>query len=207
MKCTLVSFAPYPIEEKRPSVVPYQYNLDASDGKIPSILVIENAKTPLPQILTSNTFSVPIPAEDLANDLIENHIKSQPEYAEDAYPAFFWLPGSLTAKEVLSQHPDTVKLNIQRQINWFTRLVKAADDMWARNKQRRLISDKYIFGCQKLGLKREWAELSLMNEPAFTIQMISCPWCTYSVPEQAIVCMNCKNPIDKVKYAQLAKVS
>lgn len=207
MKCTLISFAPYPIDEKRPSVVPYQYWLDASDGKVPSILVIENAKTPLPQILTGNTFSVPIPAEDLANDLIENHIKSQPEYEDGAHPAFFWLPGSLSAKEVLEGHKDTVKFNIQKQVNWFTKLVKAADDMWARNKQRRLISDKYILACNKLGMKREWAELSLMNEPAFTIQMIACPYCTFSIPEQAAVCMNCKNPVDKAKYAQLQKVS
>src|SRR5258706_12800867 len=214
MKCTIISFCPYAIEEKRPSVVPYQYNLAASDGNTPAVLVIDNAITTLDQVLRPEALLVPIPSEQLAEDLVTNHVKAQVEYAEDAQPALFWLPGALTAKEVLQQHKETVSFYINKQVAWFRRLVKAADDNWNKNKQRRFISDKYIIAAEKLGLKREWAELSnLTSEAVSTIKLIPCPYCTYQILEAAIICINCKQVVNEVgkkaldsQHQQLAKV-
>src|SRR5207247_10935382 len=95
------------------------------------------------------------------------------------------------------KHKTTVDFYLNKQINWFQKLVKAADDNWNRNKQRRMISDKYILAAQRLAVKREWMNLDLLNSTSLpTIEMISCPFCSFQIPAKAPLCMNCKNVVN-----------
>lgn len=201
MKATLVSLAPYSIRETRPSIVPYEYMLPASDGKMPSVLVITHGKSALYLVGRPDTFPVPVPVEELAEDLVKGHLTSQIDYSEDSHPAFFWVPGDLTPSKVLVEHSAIVKLHINRQINWYMKLVRSADDDWSKNHMRRSISDKHILAAQKLGLKKEWAEAFTAPEPP--IELRDCPYCYFKVPVKASICMNCKSPLDEANIKKL----
>lgn len=194
MKVTLVSLAPYPIKETRPSMVPFEYVLSASDGKTPSVLVIDNSVSALYLVGRPDTFPVPIPAEDLAEDLVKNHLTSQIEYSEDSHPAFFWLPGNLSPSEVLNKHAEAVKFYINKQVAWFVKLDRTASDEWNKTHQRKLISDKHILAAQKLGVKREWAEV-VTASPELTIELMDCPFCFTKVQVRASICFNCKSSL------------
>src|SRR5258708_3644037 len=181
-KVTLVSLCKYPIRETRPSVVPFEYILEESKSGTPTVLVIGHGRSALYLVERPDTFPVPVPVEELATDLVNGHLTSQIEYSEDAHPAFFWLDGVYTPKEVMEKQRDTVAYYLSKQNRWYMKLIKAADDNWNKNKQRRMISDKYIIAANALNIKKEWAELSLLHDnlgPGLTL--IDCPFCMFKV--------------------------
>ena len=78
MTATIVSLAPYPLLERVPSAVPGEYRLDASDCKVPKVLHVESASSALYLVGRTETFPVPVPAEQLADSLVLCHLTSQP---------------------------------------------------------------------------------------------------------------------------------
>lgn len=201
MSATVVSYVPYKIRETKPSVIPEEYIIPASDGKIPSILVVETAKTVVYRGFDQPNIPVPIPAEELAADIIKGFVTSQLEYAEDAKPALFWVPGKVSAKEVETQFPAQVAEAKKFQNRWFLRLVKRADDDWAHTKQHKLITDIQRVAAKNLGLNtKEWL---VMPDP---VEMIKCPACFSFIENGTIKCKYCGAILDMKKAAELGLI-
>jgi uncharacterized protein involved in tolerance to divalent cations len=156
-ECTIVSLLPRRIEEIKPSLVPGIYIIPAcKDKHTPAILHVKDGYSRLYKG-EGQTFPVTHTAEEIAKSLVEDYWTAQLEVDIDAKPAIFWLPGKVTAKEVLEKHAEVLKKARTKQIKWFRKLVRRADEDWAATKQPRLITDIQRYAADSLGLKnKEW---------------------------------------------------
>lgn len=187
MKATIVSFVPWELNELKPGQNPDTYRIPASDGKVPQVLVIEDAVSHLYLGYDRGTYPTPIPVDKLAESIINDSTRSVLEYDPNTKPALFWVEGEFTAKEVMAKFPDKIKEVLASQNRWFMKLIKLADDMWSRFHQHKMISDLQRIAAQQLGLSnKEWA---ITPEP---VQLIPCPACTTMIQSTAIVCKNCR---------------
>jgi hypothetical protein len=177
-------------------MVPSSYAIDPSDGNTPSVLVVGPAMGSM-ALLDSKTFPFTIPAEDIAKDIVESYLTAQYEYFPGdtdnppTHPALFWVVGEFKASEIKTRFPEECKKAINAQHNWYRKLVKIADDTWAKNKQNRLITDTQRHAAKVLGFKREWIEYS-----APVIELNDCPYCGAKVNKVVALCHNCKNIIN-----------
>jgi RNase P subunit RPR2 len=84
------------------------------------------------------------------------------------------------------------------QENWFTELIKLADDDWNKTHQHKMITDDQRYACKALGMKRDW-----MVEIPKEVRLTICPACMKDFPTGAIVCQNCRFIIDVEKYEKM----
>ena len=189
MKATVVSFVPWEIRETKPGIVPDEFKLQKSDGKVPAVLVIENAVSNVYIDADRGTFPVPVTVETLGRSITEDASKAHLEIDTDAKPALFWVEGAHTPQEVLQKFPKECEEAKRMQNRWFMRLIKSADDSWARFHQHKMIGDLQRLAAGILGLQKEWA---ITPEP---VTLIKCPACTTMIESDAIVCKNCRTVI------------
>lgn len=194
MKATIASFVPWDIIETKPGMIPGEFKIPASDGKTPSILVIDDATTNIYMGADQGTFPVPVPVDKLAESIINDSVKAVMEVDSDAKPGMFWVEGEKTVKEILEKYADQCTAAKLRQAKWFMKLIKLADDTWNRFHQHRMISDMQRTAAHQLGLSsKEWA---ITPEP---ISLIKCPACTTMIESTALVCKNCRAIINPEK--------
>lgn len=201
MSVTIVSYLPYRVREVKPSVIPEEYIIPASDGKTPSVLVIKTAKTILYRGYDQPNTPIPVPDEELAEDIIKAFTTSQLGYSETTKPGLFWVPGEVYAKEVETKFPTQVAAAKASQNRWFLRLIQMADDDWAKYKQHKMITDIQRIAAKNLGMtSKEWL---VMPEPT---QMIKCPGCLSYIEEGTIKCKHCGAILDMKKAVELGLV-
>lgn len=186
MQATIVSFLPWKVEVVKPGVIPDSYTVPAAVGKIPGILVIEDAVTPVYMDGERGSFRMPITAEKLAKSITEDYYSAFLGADSECHAAMFWIPGAFTASEVLSKFVSEVETVKSAQNLWFIKLVRLADDDWNKYHQHKMITDIQRYAARNLSLTREWA-----IEP-IAVSMINCPACRTLLEETAIVCKNCK---------------
>lgn len=202
MSVTIVSYLPYPVCEKKPSVIPEEYRIAPSDTKTPTVLVVEVAKSILYRGFDQPNFPITIPAEELAEDIIKSFSISVLGYSENAKPGLFWVPGNVSAKDVERLFPKEVAEAKRLQNRWFLALVKMADDEWSRNKQHKMITDIQRIAAKSLGLSnKEWL---VMPDP---VQMVKCPACFSFIEEGTVKCKYCGAILDMKKAQELGLIS
>lgn len=202
MSATIVSYLPFALCERKPSVIPEEYRVAASDGKTPTVLVIETAKSILYRGFEQPNFPVVIPAEELAEDIIKSFSSSVLGYSDTAKPGLFWVPGVISPSSVEKTYPDKVAEVKRLQNRWFLALVKIADDDWARYKQHRMITDIQRQAAKSLGLStKEWL---VMPDP---VTMTKCPACFSFIEEGTIKCKYCGAILDMKKASELGLVN
>lgn len=201
MSATIVSYLPYPVCEKKPSVIPEEYRIAASDCKTPTTLVIETAKSILYRGFDQPNFPISIPAEEMAEDIIKSFSASVLGYSDTAKPGLFWVPGVVYAKDVEKLFPEKVIEAKKLQNRWFLILVKMADDDWARYKQHKMITDIQRLAAKSLGLStKEWL---VMPDP---VQMVKCPACFSFIEEGTVKCKYCGAILDMKKASELGLI-
>lgn len=186
MEATIVSFLPWTIRETKPGVIPSEYSFAESDGKTPSVLVVQDAVTNIYVPLADKPFPSPIPVDQLANSIVNDLIRGCLEIAEGARPAIFWVPGAFKADEILMKFPDKVKEEISIQNRWFVKLIQRADEVWAQYRQPRLVTDLQRKAALRLGMNKEWA---VQPEPVVVVKCVSC---SSMIESTAVVCKHCK---------------
>ena len=186
MQATVVSFLPWKVEATKPGVIPDTYTIPAAVGKFPGVLVVENAASPLYLDGDRGSIRQPILCTELAQAIVNDYNSAFLGVDIDTHPALFWVEGGWNASEITEKFKAECEKAKKSQNQWFLRLIKLADDDWAKFHQHKMITDVQRFAAKTLGLNREWA---VEPEP---VTMIKCPACTTLLEDTAIVCKNCK---------------
>lgn len=197
-KATIVSFYPQDIDEFVPFLHPPRYHVDASDGKNPQVLVIEDAHYYLENRTGDDRppIRVPVPADQLAASLVYDFKNSMIEREEGCEPAVFCVPGEFTPDGIVKSFKDQITKELAKQKNWFQRLVRKGDDDWQKFRQHKMISDLHRLAASQLGLgDREWATI--------VKDITTCPACGVTVATNQVVCQNCRCILNSEAYKKL----
>jgi hypothetical protein len=186
MQATVVSFLPWKVESTKPGVIPDTYSIPAAVGKYPGVLVINNAISPIYLDGDRGTFPTTIPVEELAGAIVGDYNVAFLGVDGDSHPALFWVEGAQTPESVVEKFKLQCESAKAAQNRWFLKLIRMADDDWAKFHQHKMITDIQRFAARTLGLNREWA---IEPEP---VTMIKCPACTSLLEDTAVVCKNCR---------------
>lgn len=203
-KCTLVTVLPFALTEEKPGLIPGYYYIPPAPKNDFSILVIKdgyhNVLIPLsddkapPMRVTDTCDQI---ADSLINDYTNACLAVNYEPEPDgsiATPGLFWLEGALAKPEILAKHQIKLTQANKNTKCWFTRLVKMADDDWAKYHQHRSISDLQRHACSFLNIQREW------NFDVQTSSNILCWACKAMLHPAAIICGSCKAVINIEEY-------
>lgn len=188
MHATVVSFMPWEAKETKPGMIPSEFIIPArKDKATPSVLIVQDATNSIYMGFDRDPFPSPVPADKLAASIVNDAGNSYLEIDSDCGPAVFWVEGKFTAKEILEKFPEQCKAAKDRQNRWFVRLIRTADDLWARFHQHKLITGLQRAAALDLGLNsKEWA---MTPEP---VSLVKCPACKTMIESDAIVCSNCR---------------
>lgn len=201
--CTVVSLLPYTLHEEKPHMLPSTFIVPAAsmDGKRLGILWVREGIHYIPNPLMdegkpgASIKQVTTPSE-MARSICEDYNCAHVALGEDASPGLFWVPGRVIQKDVEKNHSKRLNVMKLMQRNWFHNLCVMADADWEKNHDMRAVSDLQRLAARSLGIQRQWVEFRLE-------EMTRCPYCNSSVSPTAAVCANCKEVIDRSKYAKL----
>ena len=197
MDITIVSFLPWALNELKPGLIPEQYYIPpAIDGK-PGILHINDARSNL-YVRDGKTYPITHPAEEVANSLVNDYCSAMLQAEDDKKPAIFWVHGKYSADDILNKFKIEIEQARKKQSAWFIKLVRLADDDWAKFGQHRMITDIQRYAAHNLGLvNKPWMQ---DLEPQ---QYTKCPACSTMVDITAAVCKNCGFVTNKLKAKEL----
>lgn len=196
--CTVVSLMPLELNEEKPGLVPQRFIIPKSDGKIPAVLVVGEARHYV--YLDQQRGHLPVrdsPAE-VARSLVNDYITSQPRVGPDAHPGLFWVAGEYTADGIQKDYSSELAEAERVQNNWFVEICKMADDDFNKFQQHNVVSDFQRKIAQMIGWttdQHEWMAASLTQGAK------KCPAC--GTVAKGIVCASCRCVLDPEKYKTL----
>lgn len=199
-KSTVVSIYPRVIDEKKPTIQPGEFHLEAGSYERPALLVVGSSSwwrdvdddQPLLEIPQSSVQVAESIVRDYANSLFLSDM-------DTAMPGLFWVPGSKDIYEIRKEHTDLLDRAMARQRNWFHSLVKAADLLWVRSGGAAItISDDMRLAARELNLEnKEWLR------DAQIMDLVRCVACGFLRNPQYPMCSNCKTMVDVKLAAKL----
>jgi hypothetical protein len=199
--CTLVTLLPYELLEEKPHLLPGSFRIPAAEWGDIAILHVEEGVHYVPNPLVddgkpgSSIKQVTTPRE-MARSLCDDYNCAHVATDDDANPSLFWVEGRLTKDEVKKYHKDKINNARAKVKQWFHNLCAMADTDWNRNRNRLSVSDLQRTAAKSLGIKKEWVEFIVE-------ETITCKFCTFAVPPNAVVCPNCKQVLNQDKFKQL----
>lgn len=198
--CTVVSLLPFPLAEFKPGLIPGIYNLPPSDGDVPSILVINEAKHNVYIDETRGSLGVRDASDEVARSIVEDFLAAQLGVSDGCHPGIFWVVGSWDAEEIPSQFGLELMRAKLAQKRWFVEVCKIADNDWNRYHQHNVISDFQRKAAELLGYTKESHE---WMAPSLVMSSQKCPACSSVVSAGITICPNCRCILDKEKYETL----
>lgn len=197
MTKTVASLCPWPVAINRPHfTLRNEFALPAAvKGGPPVTIRIEDNIQWEKLLSMSPPTSKTILGEEIANDFVLHVAHSGPFMTEDARPAVWVCQGpEPTAEEIASE--------LGKLKTYCGLMVEYADDLDRRRQSGETnvpkITERMKECCRFLNLKREWLT-ELINSSTV------CPFCTVTVPAQAVKCPNCKETINRELYEALKK--
>lgn len=201
LTCTVVSLVPFKIKEFKPGLIPGYFELKESDGKVPSVLVVGDAKHNVYIDDTRGSLGIRDASDEVARSIVEDFKDSQLGISDGISPAIFWVPGSYTAKEIMEKFPSELAAANLSQKRWFIEVCKIADNDWNQTHKHTSISDFQRKAAELLGYTKESHE---WMAPSLVMSSQRCPACNSSVSAGIIVCPNCRCILDTEKYKTFA---
>jgi|SRR5262245_47054176 len=199
-KSTIVSVYPKVIDERKITLEPGVFHLDAAPEKGFSILTVGPSSwwketDPDQPLLEISNSSIQV-AESVIKDYCNGLFMYSPT---DSGPGLFYVPGEFDKPGIMLKFADKVEGARKRQRTWYERLVVAADVLWARTNGNPLaINDDMRLAAQELQLKEKpWLK------DYTTLTMINCPFCGTLARPGFPVCSQCSHVIDKIAYDKL----
>lgn len=203
-KSTIVSIYPKAIVERKPTIQPGLFEIPAGSMDNPGILVVGTSSWWSYSGDYRPTIEVPNSSVQIADSIIGDFCRGMLECnMEDARPGLFFVPGEYTPVEIkISEKLKDVFKDVNaKQRNWFMRLVKIADSLWARSNGNPLaIPDESRMAAEQLNLKdKPW----MMDYQ--TVQLVPCFACGSLKNATFPVCATCKavdpNYKGEIKFA------
>ena len=194
-KATIISIYNQQIIERKHTIQPGLFILEAGSFEKPSVLTVgpsswwkeTDPKQPL--------LEIPIGALSIAESIVKDYANGL--FAcnmGDTMPGLFYVPGELSQKDVLADFKIKPLLMDakKKQTNWYMLLVKFADSFWARSQGNPLtIMDDMRMAAKELGLDKEWAKGHIVNE------LVRCTFCGTLRNPQFPKCSHCLEIVDK----------
>jgi hypothetical protein len=201
---TVVSIYPRRINEYKP-LIPPQYVVEASENNDPQVLHINHGTRTVYMDSERGNMPVPVMSEEIAHafvyDFINASIAMFPGDGQElpAHPGLFYVEGRYSRDDVKTDKGllQKLKVVIECQDRWFIRLVKMADDDFARTGMHKVVTDLQRLAAKRLGMTdRPWIA-------GMVTKTMKCMFCTSNIPENAIVCPICRNVINATAYKAL----
>lgn len=214
-KSTIVSIFPKRIVEKKVTIFPSFYILEPGTFEKPFCLTIGPASWYSTVLDGMPTLEVPQSSLQVADSVVSDYVNSLMEFSTDAYPGIFYLPGSHTS-EYISKPGATIKIDenvisikhvlesaLQRQRNWYHKLIRQADIIWSRtNGNPTAINEDMRLAASELNMQgKPWMENTV------AASMTNCPACGFLRNGNFPVCQNCRTIIDHSKFKEMGLVS
>jgi hypothetical protein len=202
-KSTIISIYPRHIIERKPTIQPGLFELQAGSYDKPSILVVGSSSwwkeidenQPLLEIPQSSIQIADSVVRDYCNGILGCDMA-------DNMPGLFYLPGEWTLDRIRKEQKDKLDSANRKQRNWFEALVKTADALWARTGGNSLaISDDMRLAANELNLvNKEWIADSR------SMELVKCKACGHLKNPEFPICANCKSITDPIKAKELGLV-
>lgn len=190
-KATVVSICPFPIREEKPGLVPGIFTIGAAKEGDLEVLVVGDSTHTIRIPVQGTRITSTEPAETIAAAIVNDRLTGQLLFKPDCKPGLFWVPGEHTKESIAKNHALLLQDAIRYQRNWFTALVKLADDDWAQYHQHKFISDIQRHAGKVLGVERDWLTQEIAAGQS------KCPACYTNVDPRATICFNCKTVLKK----------
>ena len=200
MESTVISFLPYDPNPKFPGTLPGFYSITPVD--IEALKKGDFTVTHIPDALdwvnnqNGQAVQRTLLGEQVAGSIVNDHIASSFAADANAFPGLKSLPGKHSKEDLKKNFKEELAGLLEAQTRWFVKLTKLADDVWndpnARGKHA-AISD----------LQRYAARIVKPNAPWLVdirVDLISCPACTGSISDAALVCPLCKTIVKPKEY-------
>lgn len=199
---TIVTLLPYMIIERKPGLIPGQFEIPKAAINDFEVLVIKDSFHYV--YLDSDRGSIPAidPALKVAQSIVYDYVSCQLLREEGAEPGLFCVPGKLSKNEVKMQYGPWLEEAKARQRNWYKKLVALADDDWAMNRKRKGISDLSRHAATALLLDREWLKIVEEERPV-QVAAVECPACFSAVRQEAMICAACKTILKPKEWNEL----
>lgn len=202
MKVTVVSVLPFFLNEPKYGLIPDLYQIKKAKKGDVSLLHVKDGYhfqlIPLADIRTP-PLKIPDLGEVIAESIVKDYTNAcmgvdynQLDNGAVPVPGLFWVEGTYVDEDDKKNDElkRTLKFKYQKEINqailnttaWFERLIKIADDDWAKYRQYRFITDYQREACNWLGLQREW------NFSVFEANNSLCWACKKVVNPTALIC-------------------
>jgi len=200
-KSTVVSIWPRPIEEKKVTISPGTFQIEAGTFENPSILVVGpsswwrelDEEQPLLEIPVSSIQIADSIVRDFCNGILACNMG-------DTMPGLFYLPGAWTVDKIKKEKTAELVNAMNKQRNWYKVLVRIADTLWARTNGNPLtISDDMRLAAKELNVEsgKDWCK------DTQTMELVRCVACGSLGNPLFPVCATCKAIKDPVKAKQL----
>lgn len=157
-KATIVSIYPKPINENKWTLFPGHWEMEAGSYEKPAILTVGPSSWFFDKDEESPIVEIPVGAIQIAESIVKDYCGSVLEGAYgEGMPGVFFLPGEVKLIDVKKDHKHRLDHALQLQKNWFLKLVRVADSLWARTNGNPIsISDDMRMAAQELGLDKPW---------------------------------------------------
>lgn len=198
-RTTVVSIYPKMIHETKATIQPGIFIIPAGSYEKPSTLIVGPSSwwKELPE--EQPLLEIPSSSIQIADSIVRDYcIGILESNMADCMPGLFYLPGSVSIKELKEKYQLQLDKANAKQTVWFHALVKAGDVLWARSNGNPLsVSDDMRMAARALGVTKDWM-VNMDNT-----EMVKCKACGVLNNSAVVVCPNCKVIIDPEKFKTL----
>ena len=204
LECTVISLVPVRICEEKPGLFPPRFIIEESNGDIPQVLHVGNARHFVYLDESRGMLQVSDPSDTVAKAIVQDFCTSQLGIDDTTGPALWWVDEKMDQVQVMEKQRTQIHEQKQRQRRWFINLVKMADDDWTRYRKHNVISDFQ----RKLGTMldlnpddHEWLQPLALQEG----KTRACPYCGTSIVVDSVTCATCHQIIDPARMKEIQK--
>jgi hypothetical protein len=192
-KSTIISIFPKEIEERKATVQPGLFKIQAGSFDKPSCLTVGTSSWWKEVDDTQPLLEIPVSSISIADSFVKDYCNGLLACnMSDQMPGLFYLPGEWNAETVKKEQMPIVLKYLGFQKKWFLELVRIADILWSRSNGNPLaISQDARLACKELNIhQKPWlGDLQ-------TAELIRCVACGSLRNGLYPVCPTCKAVAD-----------
>jgi len=188
-RATVVSIYPRPLDEYKYTLFPGRWTMNPGSYDKPEVLTVGPSSWFFDKDEESPIVEIPVGALQIAESIVKDYAGAVLEATlGECQPGLFFLPGTITSAQVKTDHKARLDHANQLQKNWYLKLVKVADSLWARSNGNPIaISDD---------MRMAATELHLVDKPWLqdyhAVAMVKCFACGNLRNPEYPICPSCK---------------
>lgn len=201
---TVFSIVPFSLDEFKPGLYPGRFKFEPClDEKKPVRLLIKTSEHMMQVGGRKAPLRVTTPSFQIAKSIVDDFLDGQLFTDELSKPGICWVPGDVSVVEFTTTHAAKYAAIKITQKNWFVRLCRETDSLWAKYHHPRVVSDQARFAARFLGIATpEW-----MSTEVVAASFTRCPACSTMNDPQNAVCIQCSCVLDAAKFKTLVFAS